>query len=80
MPESPEPRRFFVVWSPQGDPPVVRFPGFNAASSAAIRLSTKSPEQDFFVLASCWGKIGMPSAEAGPPDPAPPIPDPESAP
>jgi hypothetical protein len=72
--KTPDPKRFFVVWSPQGGPPVVRFPNFGAARSAAIRLSLKHPEQDFFVLQSCWGKIGEPvvGAETGPLDPDPP--------
>jgi hypothetical protein len=63
MPESNEPRRFFVVWSPQGGPPIVRFPSFAAARSVAIRMTQKFPEQDFFVLASCWGKFGKPPVE-----------------
>jgi hypothetical protein len=63
-PDPPEPRRFYVVWSPQGGPPVVRFPTFQAARSAAIRLSNKHAGQDFFVLQSCWGRVGMPAVEA----------------
>jgi hypothetical protein len=63
MPESNEPRRFFVVWSPQGGPPIVRFPSFAAARSVAIRMTQKFPEQDFFVLASCWGKLAKPPVE-----------------
>jgi hypothetical protein len=82
MPENAEPKRFFVVWSPQGGPPVVRFASFNEARSAAIRLSNKHTGQDFFVLASCWGRVGTPSAgpeatAAGPPTPDPDPPEPE---
>jgi hypothetical protein len=80
MTETPEPRRFYLVWSPQGGPPVVRYPSFYAARSAAIRLSNKLPGQDFFVLASCWGKLGAPADGAGPVDSAPPTPDPEASP
>jgi hypothetical protein len=82
MPKSPDPKRFFVVWSPQGGPPVVRHASFGAARSAAIRLTMKFPEQDFFVLQSCWGKIGEPAVgpETGPLDPGHPAPDPEVSP
>jgi hypothetical protein len=79
MPDGPDPKRFFVVWSPQGGPPVVRSSSFGAALSAAIRLTMKFPEQDFFVLQSCWGKIGerVVGPETGPLDPGHPAPDPE---
>jgi hypothetical protein len=82
MPEITERRRFFVVWSPQGGPPVVRFPTFNAARAIAIRLSLKHPEQDFFVLESCWGKIGKPASAsvAEVLDSEAPAPDPEAVP
>jgi hypothetical protein len=80
MPASPDPRRFYVVWSPQGGPPVVRFPSFNAARSAAIRLSGRFPGQDFFVLASCLGKIGDPPAGDEPLDAGDSIPEPDAAP
>ena len=68
MPEATDPRKFYVVWSPQGGPPVARFPSFNAARSAAVRLSSRYSEQDFFVLASCWGRIAKPTVEAEPPN------------
>jgi hypothetical protein len=75
--EHPEPadsRRFFVIWSPQGGPPVVRFPSFETARFAAIRLSNRHPDQDFFVLASCWGRVAKPPVEAiAPETPAPAI-------
>ncbi len=58
-------RRFYVVWSPQGGDPVVRYETFGRARQAAWRLSEKYPGQDFFVLASCWGRIARP---AGAPD------------
>jgi hypothetical protein len=88
MPETTERRRFFVVWSPQGGPPVVRFPTFKAARSIAIKLSLKHADQDFFVLESCWKKIGKPMVEAvsvSTPeaevlDSGPPAPDPEAVP
>jgi hypothetical protein len=60
----PDPRKFYVVWSPQGGPPVARYPSFGAARGAAVRLSLRFPEQDFFVLASCWGRIAKPATEA----------------
>jgi hypothetical protein len=78
--EPDDPRRFFLIWSPQGGPPVVRFPSFNAARAIAIRLSLKHPEQDFFVLASCFDLIGKPAPEVGPPGPEAPAPDPEAVP
>jgi hypothetical protein len=56
-----DPRRFWVVWSPQGGPPVARIASFEEARAAAQRLSNRKPEQDFFVLASCWGKRGTPA-------------------
>jgi hypothetical protein len=77
MPENAEPKRFFVVWSPQGGPPVVRYPSFGAARGAAVRLSQKHPEQDFFVLASCWGRVVTPSVEAGAVAPDPPMAEPD---
>jgi hypothetical protein len=65
MPESTEKsgesKRFFVVWSPQGGPPVVRIPTFAQARTAAHRLSLRNPGRDFFVLQSCWGKLGEPA-------------------
>jgi hypothetical protein len=90
-PDPAEPQRFFVVWSPQGGPPVVRHANFGAARSAAIRLTMKFPGQDVFVLQSCWGKIGEPigepaagvetgpetAPETGPLDPGPPVAEPE---
>jgi hypothetical protein len=64
MPEHTEQKRFWLVWNPQGPtPPVFRYPSFGAARSAAIRLSLKFPDQDFFVLESCWFKLGTPPAE-----------------
>ena len=65
-PKRPDPKRFYVVWSPQGGPPVVRYPTFESARAAATRLSHKLPEKDFFVLASCWGRIARPAAEGEP--------------
>jgi hypothetical protein len=59
----PDPRKFYVVWSPQGGPPVARYPSFGAARTAAVRLSLKLPGQDFFVLGSCWGRIATPAKE-----------------
>jgi hypothetical protein len=61
--EPPDPRKFYVVWSPQGGPPVVRYPSFESARIAASRLSLKIPGQDFFVLASCWERIGATATE-----------------
>lgn len=55
------PRRFFVVWSSQGRPPVARMGSFAQARVAAIRLANKHTDQDFFVLQSCWGKLGEPT-------------------
>jgi hypothetical protein len=63
MPKPADPKRFYVVWSPQGGPPVVRYPTFESARAAATRLSRKHPESDFFVLASCWGRIATPPIE-----------------
>ncbi len=80
MPESSERKKFFVVWSPQGGPPVARFPTFKAARSSAIRLSLKFPEQDFFVLESCWGQIGKPPDVTEVVGPDSPTPDPTSDP
>jgi hypothetical protein len=88
MPEPkkpPDPRKFYVVWSPQGGPPVARYPSFGAARGAAVRLSMKLPEQDFFVLASCWGRIARPATEpealaVEPVASEPPTTDPEAAP
>jgi hypothetical protein len=62
--EPTDPKPFYVVWSPQGGPPVVRLPTFGAAQRAAVRLSLKVPDQDFFVLASCWERIGTPATKA----------------
>jgi hypothetical protein len=56
-PSARHPGRFYVVWSPQGGPPVKRYPEFQTARHAAWRLSQKHPVQDFFVLCSCWGKL-----------------------
>ena len=82
MPDDAGPEKFWVVWSPQGGPPVARMSSFNVARSAAVRLSKRFPEQDFFVLASCWGRIATASVvpeatAAGPPtpDPDPPVPE-----
>jgi hypothetical protein len=78
MPESTEKsgesKRFFVVWSPQGGPPVVRIPTFAQARTAAHRLSLRNPGRDFFVLQSCWGKLGQPveAAVEGEPTPTEP--------
>jgi hypothetical protein len=61
MPERPESKRFWLVWNPRGPhPPEFRYPSFGSARSAAIRLSLKFPDQDFFVLETCWGKLGTP--------------------
>jgi hypothetical protein len=61
-------RAFYVVWSPEGGDPVVRFPAFEAARQAAWRLSEKHPGQSFFVLKSCWGRLAraaeVPDADA----------------
>jgi hypothetical protein len=64
----PDPRAFYVVWSPEGGDPVVRFPTFGAARGVAWKLSEKYPGQSFFVLRSCWGR---PARTAG----APPVED-----
>jgi hypothetical protein len=79
MPESNDQKKFFVVWSPQGGPPVVRFPSFTAARTAAVRLCRNYPEKDVFVLASCWGRIVTPAVNADE-SPAlnPPNPEPEA--
>ena len=66
MTEDAGPEKFWVVWSPQGGPPVARMTSFNVARSAAVRLSKRFPEQDFFVLASCWGRIGTSPVAAEP--------------
>jgi hypothetical protein len=79
-PENADPKRFFVFWSPQGGPPVVRYPTFQAARSAAVRLSNKHAGQDFFVLASCWGRIGMPAVGAEPVGPDAQAVEPEATP
>jgi hypothetical protein len=39
-PKIPDPRRFYVVWCPQGGPPVVRFPNFGAARTCWGRIGT----------------------------------------
>jgi hypothetical protein len=68
---APDPRAFYLVWSPEGGDPVVRFPTFEAAKHSAWRLSQRYPGQDFFVLRSCWGRLARPaevnatSSEAG---------------
>jgi hypothetical protein len=61
----PDPRRFYVVWSPQGGPPVVQIATFQEARTAANRLSLKNPDRNFFVLASCWSRMARPFPEAG---------------
>lgn len=48
--------RFWVVWSPQGGDPVVKIKTFEQAIHAAHRLSEKHPNQEFYVLQSCWGR------------------------
>jgi hypothetical protein len=73
--ETPDPRKFYVVWSPQGGPPVFRYPSFEAARRSAFLLSRKLPEQDFFVLASCWSRIGTPADAVEPVVSTPPTPD-----
>jgi hypothetical protein len=50
-------RSFYVVWSPEGGNPVVRFPAFELARRSAWKLSEKYPGQSFFVLKSCWGRL-----------------------
>jgi hypothetical protein len=61
-------RAFYVVWSPEGGNPVVRFPAFEPAKRAAWKLSEKYPGQNFFVLKSCWGRLArateIPAADA----------------
>jgi hypothetical protein len=79
-PGSVESRRFYVVWSPQGGPPVVRIPTFQQARTAAYRLSLRNPTRDFFVLQSCWGKLGEPANEADEPEPTSPEPEAEAGP
>ena len=79
-PKPPDPRRFYVVWSPQGGPPVARYPSFGAARTAAVRLSLKLPGQDFFVLASRWGRIGTPAVAPESMAAELPTPGPEAAP
>jgi hypothetical protein len=82
MTESIESKKFFLVWSPQGPtPPVFRYPSFGAARASAVRLSLRYPEQDFFVLETCWGKLGELPPEAVPEPSAPdvPVPDVEGA-
>jgi hypothetical protein len=76
MDENPEKQRrpdgdrraFYVVWSPEGGNPVVRFPAFEPARHAAWRLSEKHPDRSFFVLKSCWGRLARgavdPAADA----------------
>jgi hypothetical protein len=61
MPEPAEPEPFFVVWSPQGGSPIVRYPSHGSARAAAGRLSLRLPGQDFFVLASCGGRVWTPA-------------------
>jgi hypothetical protein len=53
---APDPRAFYVVWSPEGGDPVVKFPTFGAVWGVAWKLSEKYPGQSFFVLRSCWGR------------------------
>jgi hypothetical protein len=78
---APDPRSFFVVWSPEGGDPVVRHPSFNVARSVAWKLSEKYPGQSFYVLRSCWGRparaaehpavAGEVAQDGGPVEPAP---------
>jgi hypothetical protein len=53
---SPDPRTFFVVWSPEGGDPVIKIPTFDEAKRAAWRLSERNPDRSYFVLRSCWGR------------------------
>jgi hypothetical protein len=71
----PEQKRFWLVWSPQGGPPMFRYPSFNSARSGAIRLSLKFPDQDFFIMESVWFKLGTPPDEAEPLASDAPVPD-----
>lgn len=48
------PETFWVVWSPQGGDPVVKFSDFTGATRAARCLKKRLPAQDFYVLRSCW--------------------------
>jgi hypothetical protein len=61
-------RAFYVVWSPEGGNPVVRYPAFEPAKRAARKLSEKYPGRSFFVLRSCWSRMaratGIPAADA----------------
>jgi hypothetical protein len=78
MPESNDPKKFFVVWSPQGGPPIVRYPSFTAARASAVRLCRNYPEKDVFVLASCWGRVASTAIVAESPASNPPNPEPEA--
>jgi hypothetical protein len=81
MSQPTEQKRFWLVWNPRGPhPPEFRYPTFNSARSAAIRLSLKFPDQDFFVMESTWYKLGTPPAEAEPVAPDAPVPDGEVSP
>jgi hypothetical protein len=62
----------------------VRHTSFDEARLAAFRLALKHPEQNFFVLKSCGGKIGEPAVVErafgdDPLEPAAPPPDPEAS-
>lgn len=50
------PDRFYVVWSPQGGPPVVKHKSFHSARHAAYRLTARHPDREFYVLRTCWGR------------------------
>ena len=50
------------------------------AATAAVRLSLKLPGQDFFVLASRWGRIGTPAVAPESMAAELPTPGPEAAP
>jgi hypothetical protein len=65
-PPEPDRRPFYVVWSPEGGNPVVRFGAFEPAKHATWRLSERHTGQSFFVLKSCWGR--PPQAAEAPAD------------
>jgi hypothetical protein len=78
MPESKERKKFFVVWSPQSGAPVVRYSSFRAAQTSAVRHCRNFPDQDVFILVSCWGRIASTAIDAESPASNPPNPDPEA--
>lgn len=50
------PRRFYIVWSPEGEaPPQVKHETFEAAKIASKSMANNHRGQTFFVLMACHG-------------------------